>query len=359
MSEALWHRAGPYLSPFSRIYQSGLKLRNFAYSHGLFKTHRLDVPVISVGNITVGGTGKTPVTLYLARQLKEDPYNQNPAVLSRGYRRRSRGFKIVSEGSGPVCATRVSGDEAQLYARKLKGIPVAVDNDRVHGGHALIEQFSPSVILLDDAFQHRRIHRDLDIALVDGNCHPEAQRLLPAGPLREAASALERADLIVMANHQPEEEDSQEVWDACAARFGEERLLACHTVSQRCVEYRTGEEVPLGDLEGAHLIGFCGIARPQRFLNSLHQLGADIPYLIRFPDHHHYKTKDIERLAGAFTKEGADYLITTEKDAVKLGKLFQALPILVLEIDIEWLQGKDHLERELKRLFEAADAKIS
>jgi len=102
-----------------------------------------------------------------------------------------------------------------------------------------------------------------------------------------------------------------------------------------------------------------GATITQRFLDSLRSLGADIPYLIRFSDHHYYKTNDLERLAGAFTKESADYLITTEKDAVKLGKLFQALPILVLEIDIEWLQGKDHLERELTQLFEAADANIS
>lgn len=351
MSESLWRKSSLLFSPFAWLYGRGVSLRNLAYNSGLLKTHRLPIPVISIGNLNMGGTGKTPVTLSLARILRDPPYNLSPAVLSRGYKRRSSGYRLVSAGDGPICDWKESGDEPQLYASKLSGVPVAVDADRARGGRTLIEHFSPSVILLDDAFQHRRIQRDLDIVLLDESFQWQKERLLPAGYLREPPSALKRAHLIVLTHHQHGDEKSDELWRTWTGQFGENRLLACRTRPSGCAQFRTGEKVPLKALPDWRLIAFCGIAKPEAFLDTLTQLCADVRFLIRFPDHHVYKPKDVERLAISFTKEKADYLITTEKDAVKLGGLFQALPILVLEIEIEWLKGLDNLKNKFHQLL--------
>lgn len=351
MSEALWRKFSPFLTPFAWIYGQGVALRNLAYDRKLTRIHRLPIPVISIGNLTVGGTGKTPVALSLARMLRDPPYNLSPVVLSRGYRRRSSGYRLVGAGDGPLCRWEESGDEPQLYASKLSGVPVAVDADRVRGGRTLIEHFNPSVILLDDGFQHRRLHRDLDIVLLDEGCDLHCERLLPAGPLREPLSALQRADLIVLTNHQFGDEEADACWQVCAKQLGEERLLACRIRPSGCVHFRTGEHLPLNTLRQKRLVAFCGIARPDAFLNTLKQLGANLSYLIRFPDHHVYKPRDAEKLATSFATERADHLITTEKDAVKLSDLFQALPILVLQIEIEWLRGLENLKRKLYKLL--------
>ena len=352
MSESLWRKVRPFLTPFTGIYALGINLRNLAYDRNILKIHKLPIPVISIGNVTVGGTGKTPVTLSLARLLQDPPYNQKPAVLSRGYKRKSRGYQLVSAGDGPICDAIQSGDEPQMYARKLSDVPVAVDTDRVRGGRTLIRHLSPSVILLDDAFQHRRLHRDLDIVLLDSSVEFQQERLLPAGPMREPMTSLKRADLIVLTHFQPGDDVSEQLWDICAEQFGEDRLCACGIKPVRCTRINNGKEIPLDELRKCRLIAFCGIAKPETYLQALIKLGTNTPFLIRFPDHHRYRPKDVEKLANVFTAEKADYLITTEKDAVKLSGLFQALPILALEIEIDWLNGTENLKRELFRLFE-------
>lgn len=351
ISDSLWHRVGPILSPFAWLYGMGVYVRNLTYDRGLARSVSLSIPVISVGNLTVGGTGKTPVTLRIARMLQNPPYSLTPAVLSRGYRRSSSGYHLVSSGEKALCDWRLSGDEAQLYARKLAGAYVAVDGDRVHGGRTLIERFSPSVLLLDDAFQHRRLHRDLDIVLVDKSIHSGKNHLLPAGPLREPASSLQRAHLIILTRYEPGEDESDDCWKALVARVGETRLAACRIRPQAYVQLRDDERLSPETLKGKRVVAFSGIARPERFESMLAQLKLEVVLSIRFPDHHHYRAGDAEKLAIAFTDKKADYLITTEKDGVKLGGLFKALPILALEIEIEWLKGLNNLKNQLDRLF--------
>ncbi|HDH57134.1 MAG TPA: tetraacyldisaccharide 4'-kinase [Bacteroidetes bacterium] len=351
MSESLWQKVGPFLSPFAKIYEMGVVLRNFSYDHHLAKVTQLPVKVISVGNLTVGGSGKTPVTLSLAKLIDNLPSKKKPAILLRGYRRRGSGFRIVSSGEGSLCSWEESGDEAQIYARRLKSIPVAVDADRVRGGRALIEQFSPSVILLDDGFQHRRLHRDLDIVLLNHRGEYLTDRLLPAGRLRESPGALKRAHFIVLNRYQPDDTKSDDFLSHCVETFGEAKIAACRVIPSQCTNLRDGQPFRLDSLRGKRLIPFCGIANPESFLETLQKLDPEIPFLVRFPDHHAYKPRDAGRLADAFTKNNADYLITTEKDAVKLGGLFEALPILVLEIEIEWLLGLDNLKGQISGLF--------
>ena len=274
-----------------------------------------------------------------------------PAILSRGYGRKSAGFQIVHNGKRAQCDWKTSGDEPQIYGRRLKRVPVAVDRDRVRGGQALIDEFHPSLLLLDDAFQHRRIHRDLDLVLLDCNQPLDTMRLLPAGQLRESPDSLGRADLILLTHFEPDYEPHERYWSSLSERWGDSKLVACRYATGRLSHFRTGERIKPGSLKGKTLIGFCGIARPENFKDTLDHFRAEVPYIIRFGDHHVYRARDVERLAMAFNKVQADYLITTEKDAVKLGMLFEALPILVAEVEVEWLRGLDNLHRELSALL--------
>ncbi|TKJ42500.1 tetraacyldisaccharide 4'-kinase [candidate division LCP-89 bacterium B3_LCP] len=345
--ELFWNKISPLLIPFSWLYGIAVRFRNAAYERGLFRTERLNVPVISIGNLSVGGTGKTPVTLKIAQLLKGSPFNQKPAILSRGYGRKTKEYTLVSGGEDVLCDATESGDECQIYARRLPGIPVAVDADRVSGGRRLTESFDISLLLLDDAFQHRRIYRDLDIVLIDSRYPIWNEKLLPAGTLREYSPALERAHLIVLTNFQPEDKENSTLLNNCIERFGQESVATCRPCFHRSYLFRTGEEVSSEEISGSGMIGFCGIAKPQGFQSMLEGLGIDVLTIIHFSDHHNYKPSDVEKLATVLNRAQADYLVTTEKDAVKLGPLFQALPVLVIEIDIEWLEGFDYLQQKL------------
>ena len=340
----------PLLTALSWFYGAVAFLRNRFYDWGIWRTHRLPAAVVSVGNLSAGGTGKTPVTLALAQLLQRPPYGVRVAILSRGYRRKSKGFQWVSAGAESLCDWEASGDEPQIFARRLHGVPVAVDADRVRGGAALIKEYSPRVILLDDGFQHRRLARDLDIVLIDPP-RDLREALLPRGLLREPFSSLGRADLILLMAQEGESALFEESWKYCADRFGEERLIACRSQRRACYELRTGENISLESLGGTRLLPFCGIAKPENFLLTLSGLGSEIPILIRFRDHHVYSLRDLERLALIYAKHKAQYLITTEKDAVKLGGLFHALPILVLQTEIEWLRGFENLQRQFNRIL--------
>jgi tetraacyldisaccharide 4'-kinase len=249
-----------------------------------------------------------------------------------------------------LCDWEESGDEPQIFARRLKGVPVAVDADRVRGGAALIKEHSPRVILLDDGFQHRRLARDLDIVLIDPQRDLQ-DRLLPRGLLREPLSSLERAHLILLRMEEGDSAALEERWRRVSGLRSEEILVAWRTRRSACHELRSGKSIPWEALSGARLIPFCGIAKPENFLLTLSGLGAEIPMMIRFRDHHRYSLRDLERLAQIYAKHQAQYLITTEKDAVKLGGLFHALPILVLQTEIEWLRGFENLQRELNRIL--------
>ncbi len=351
MSEDLWRKARPFLLPFVPLYRVCAALRNASYDLGWKKIHHLPVPVISIGGITVGGAGKTPVTLDIARRIQRPPLRSRPAILLRGYRRRTSGYRLVSDGTRILYDVRDSGDEAQIYASKLRRVPVAVDADRCRGGMELVEQFHPAAILLDDGFQHRRLHRDLDIVLLDVHYRSNDRLLLPAGPRREPLSSLKRAHLIALTGYDPRDECCRRAREEIAALCGEERLLGCRTKIQSCRNLRTREKVPVRSLKGKKLIPFCGLANPDKFARTLVDLEAEIPYLIRFPDHHFYRARDAERLAMTFNAAQADFLITTDKDAVKLQGLFEALPILVLEIGINWVLGKERLEMALENLL--------
>lgn len=274
------------MNPLS-IFGAGVALRNALYDRRLLKVNRLSRPVVSIGNISVGGSGKTPFVIALGELLKQRGTTFD--VLTRGYRRKSRAVAIVD----PLGSTEEFGDEPLLIARRLQ-VPVIVGADRYEAGLLAERTFESRLHLLDDGFQHRRLHRDFDIVMLPASDLKDS--LLPTGRLREPVASLKRADALVV-------EDP-----ATAADFGSAIWLV-----KRGLQLDHSDE-----LRG---IAFCGIARPQTFFEDFERLqgGGNVLGRIPFPDHHRYSAADVERLLRIQAQSGAECFITTEKDQINLG----------------------------------------
>ncbi|MBN1448410.1 MAG: tetraacyldisaccharide 4'-kinase [Bacteroidetes bacterium] len=322
----------------ARIYACVMRLRNAAYDRGFFTTHQLDVPVISVGNITAGGTGKTPIVEYLLSFLLREGWR--PAVVTRGYKRRSRGMVVVSDGAGNIVPVYESGDEAAQIARKYPAAVVIADANRVRGARYAVSEQAADIILLDDAFQHRAIGRDCDIVVIDGAEDLEAQRVIPAGRLREALEHLRRADIVLLSRC-PDADTCGRVAVAVRrlssaavfpTRFDAHRLrVFALCTSAPAVEHPShgepwlveeGDILPAGVLKGKRVCAFCGIGAPVSFRTMLEHLGADILAFRVFPDHHWYTQEEGVALRTQAAHLGADALVTTEKDAMRLPDIF-------------------------------------
>ena len=289
------------MNPLSLLYGAVGGARNLIYDTGLFSA-RLRAPVVSVGNISVGGTGKTPFIIYLGEQLKKRGVRFD--VLSRGYARASKGVRVVD----PDGSARDSGDEPLLIARTL-GVPVIVGESRYHAGLVAEQKFGSQLHLLDDGFQHRQLHRDLDIVLL-----PEEDlndKLLPAGRLREPLSAVRRGDVVLV--------------DGAVSR---EKLRTGETpVPKRFEMTRTIEVEPR--ISGS-LVAFCGIARPHGFFAGLRAAGINVVAERAFRDHHAYMQADVQELQKIREESGAAGFITTEKDEINLGVLAEQLRSLTI-----------------------------
>lgn len=296
------------LLPLSLLYGAALALRPLLYRYRLFTTRRLPRPVISIGNITVGGTGKTPVTALVARLLMEQ--GLKVTVLSRGYGGTLKGdCAVVSDGGSPLLTPDRCGDEPYLLARTLPGLAVVVGADRYRAGQLAIGQFNPDVFLLDDGFQHIRLHRDLDILLLDC-CRPFGNGLtLPAGLLREPGRAAQRADLLILTR--------------CGAAAPAAALpdRPCCRSSHRLVSFHRLDDdtaVPAARLAAARTAAFAGIADPAGFFSGLEAVGIRPVAVLSLPDHEPYGAQTVQRLDELHRAHGADWLLTTDKDAVKL-----------------------------------------
>lgn len=316
---------GALLHALSGLYGMGVRTRLLSYSLGMLPSYSLPIKVVSVGNLTVGGTGKTPVAIFLAEFFKRD--GQRVAVLSRGYKGSAKGIAVVSDGKKILTGPNEAGDEPYLMAKSLEGVPVVVCADRVRGGRFMIERFSPNVLLLDDAFQHIRLRRDINILLVDANEGFGNAHLLPRGILREPLSSIRRADFALIKGGQPQ----GRVWEA----LHEYSIPFIPFLYRPSALYNidSGEEMELEALKGARVVAVSGIANPASFQKSLKELGAVVEAQLDFPDHHAYSASDgrnIEQRAS-----GRDMIITTEKDGVKLGGLVKSIPVFALKISVE------------------------
>ncbi|HET9166655.1 MAG TPA: tetraacyldisaccharide 4'-kinase [Candidatus Angelobacter sp.] len=293
------------MNPLSAIFGAGVAIRNAMYDRGVFSVKKLEKPVVSIGNISVGGSGKTPFVIALGQLLAERGIAFD--VLSRGYGRSSTEIAVVDPDGSPA----QFGDEPLLIAKKLHA-PVIVGADRYKAGRVAEQKFSSKLHLLDDGFQHRRLHRDFDIVLLPAE--DQAGSLLPTGRLREPITALKRADAVVLFNSQGQ----LQVKNAWRAR--------------RVIEVPAAAE---------KIISFSGIARPRQFLEGLKSSKLEIAGALTFRDHHRYQQRDIDRLLALKKQTSADVFITTEKDLINLGALAAQLSPLKtagLSIEIESAQ---------------------
>lgn len=312
-------------------------LRRAWYARDPERTRCLERPVISVGNLAVGGSGKTPFVATLARLLAGA--GERPSVLSRGYRRRepADGVVVVSDSARVLATAAQAGDEPYLLARALPGVPVLVSPDRFLAGRLAERTFGCSVHLLDDGFQHVQLARDVDLLIVARR--DLDARLLPFGTLREPLSAARVADALLVPGA---EEDK----DAVRERLGVETAfrITMRYDAPRCIDpFGT----PLPEPYGRRAVAFAGIARPHRFFDALRELGFDVVRELAFRDHHWFTSSDVEAIRRAAAGAGANAVITTEKDAVRLPECPPSWTFLPLELLIEpagefaaWLAGR-------------------
>jgi tetraacyldisaccharide 4'-kinase len=304
----------------SAIYGAVVAARNAMYDGGTFRARRLQHPVVSIGNISVGGTGKTPFTIMLGELLKQRSVTFD--VLSRGYRRTTSGVRVV-EAEGPA---EDFGDEPVLIARRL-GVPVVVGERRIDAGMEAERKFATQLHLLDDGFQHRQLARDVDIVLV--SAEDVTASLLPFGRLREPMTTLRRADVVVVA----------EDFDVAQLALRADQQV-----------WRVRRGLKLEGTVGRALV-FCGIARPERFFSQVRGLGVDAAGEVAFRDHHRYRDMDVERLLAMAREKAADGFVATAKDEINLGALAAKLqPLKIAEVTMELLEAERALDFFMKKV---------
>ena len=333
-------RSRPWLAPLGAVFGGAAALRAALYRRGVLGRHRLGSPVISIGNLAVGGRGKTPLVERTASLLIDA--GQRVAVLSRGYGGSFRGDAlIVSDGIRVLAGSEQAGDEPVMLARALPAAVVAVGRDRVRVGRAVEAALGLRVFLLDDGFQHLQLVRDLDVVCVDAD--DLGERLLPAGPLRESLSALERADVVAVSAE--DEEAAQRAVARLSSQLDPARVFR---VRRRPAGFR--------DLEGANVpppsraFLLTGIARPVRVATDVAQQGTKVVGRAAFADHHRFRPDEIDSVARRAQAAGADAIVTTAKDALRLPATRLALPIVVFHVTC----AVDDEARYRARLLKAA-----
>ena len=312
------------MNPLSAVFGAAVALRNALYDRRVFQVKKLARLVVSIGNLSVGGSGKTPFVIALGQLLAERGIAFD--VLSRGYGRSSTGIAVVD----PNGSAAQFGDEPLLIARKLKA-PVIVCADRYQAGLLAEQKFASKLHLLDDGFQHRRLHRDFDIVLLPSD--DKEGSLLPTGRLREPITALSRADAIVLFDSQPPPIGAKSVWRA-------RRVI----------------ELPA---TAGKAIAFSGIARPRQFLEGLKSSKMEVAGTLTFRDHHRYDQHDIDRLLAVKKQNKADSFITTEKDLINLGTLASQLsPLMTAQLQIEFELPQQVLTEIVKTIEELSGQQI-
>jgi tetraacyldisaccharide 4'-kinase len=314
--------------------------KNLAYDLGWLRPARLPVPVIGVGNLVAGGAGKTPLVLAVVEALGR--LGLPAAVISRGYGGRGRGVRWVSTGRELLAGPGLVGDEPVMLARRL-GVPVAVGPERHAVGREVLAATGPRVLVGDDLFQHRRLHRDLDLVCLEAEDPAGGGLLLPRGRLREPAAGLRRAQVVVLTRA----EDPERVRDARAwlrSFWGPGPVLACrHRLAGLC--RRDGRPVEPKERAGARVLAFCGLARPAGFFAGLEGLGLELAGREEFADHHPYRPAELAGLARRARRAGARALVTSEKDEVRLPPAPEGGPeVWVTRLELEMDGGPKALE---------------
>jgi len=321
------------LPPLSAIYSAVTRARITGYRRGWFSVSKLSAPVISIGNLTTGGTGKTPLVEWVCIAVARET-GKRACVLTRGYGRANpQSQVVVSDGNKLLASEREAGDEPYLLASNLIGIAAVVCNpDRAAAGEWAIKNLGSEVFVLDDGFQHLRLSRDLDIVTIDATNPWGGGSLLPYGRLREPRAGLSRADCIVVTR-------TEQVEDMVSLSESVQRLAGAIPVfTSRMmtsgIRGLNGESVSNESLLAQPVAAFCGVGNPESFFNQLRREGYSPVFTRAFADHHDYNQADLNRLIKEAKDHGASALVTTAKDALKLASLEIELPCYVLEIKI-------------------------
>ena len=319
----------------SQGYRAAAAAHRSGYEFGVRRRRHLPCPVVSIGNLTVGGTGKTPLTEWTAQWLRRQGWRV--AVLSRGYGSvPGERPQVVSTGEGPLADWRTVGDEAYLLANRLPGVPVLVGRSRYTSGAYACEKFGAQVLVLDDGFQHHALHRDCDIVLIDATSPFGHGALLPRGTLREPLRALRRAQVIVLSRVEMAA-DAVSALSLRIRRYAEHQPIYKMTVSpDNLYRHDTGCSVDSSWLGQRRVVAFAGLGNPKAFAASLTRCGARVAAFLAFPDHHPYTSADWRAICDTARREGAEALVTTEKDAVRLKPPWLLkVPVYSLRIRVE------------------------
>lgn len=328
------------LSLMSAGYKAATSFHSLGFEKGIFKLYQLPCPVISIGNIVAGGTGKTPMTIFAATVIKE--MNLSPVILSRGYQGSYDGSPtVVSDGEKVFLNAEQAGDEPCMMARILS-VPVVIGKDRYLAGLAALDAFNPDVFLLDDGFQHRKLKRDINLLLLDHSRPLGNGRLLPAGRLRESfQKAVARADALIFTRC-PEQGQLSPAAEEILSGFPEipwfkTRHVPFLSQIEECPGKKTVDQKQIDNLKGLRAVCFSGIAQNRSFFQTLEKCGIIILDHLEFKDHYRYKRADIDRINTIAVQKDADIIITTQKDDARLlTKIPWKKPFSVVDVRIEF-----------------------
>jgi len=318
----------PLLAPFSVLFLGILLWRDFLFKLDLKSKQKLSCKVISVGNISSGGTGKTPMVISLAKFFKKA--GKSVAILSRGYGRQSSGSLLVTDGHTKPPDWRLCGDEPALMAMALKGVPIIVDKNRFRGGSFLIEHFNPDIILLDDAFQHNSLYRDIDIVLVNSSDRPKDHKLLPTGNLREPWPCIKRADLVLLSKT-----NLTGISLFIKNKLEKTSLPYFHSsidLNPTLVNFQNKTTMAVKQLKGKRVLLVSAIGDPDGFHSLVQKTGADILEYLTYRDHYSYTKNDWKAIRKTKEEVNADLILTTEKDLLKLKGFSRDISIHALRI---------------------------
>ena len=335
------------LFPLTPIYRLIIEIRNFFFEKNIFNTHKIDAKIISIGNIVIGGSGKTPAVIYLTNMLKDNGIKVG--VLSRGYGRKSKGFQLVSDGKDILCDVCKCGDELILTATECK-VPAAASENRVEGARKLLAQTNIEAIILDDAFQHRWIKRDLDIVVFDQYFLSKPggidQNLLPTGLMREPFSSIGRANIVIINRKFSE---YLPIPSVLLPYFERKKVFYGSYTATGFFDVKNHSFYRIEEFKGQKSLVVSGIANPASFLEALNQNSINIENHLIFNDHKHYTKKEIQVIRRKFYSTNSNSVITTAKDAVKLTEFSKELD----DIDIYYLkiELKIDNEEEFKKLI--------
>jgi tetraacyldisaccharide 4'-kinase len=340
------HLFGAVLSALSQVYGTIVRLRSLLYRFHLLKTNRLSCTVVSIGNITLGGTGKTPAVISVARFFAQR--QRHPVVVSRGYGRKNESeILVVSDGQSMLVNTRIGGDEPVLIASRLPGVPVVVGSNRYLAARQALLQFHSDIVILDDGFQHRRLKRTLDIVLVDGADPCGNGKLFPAGILREPIAALKRAQAVIITR--ADKTENREGLKTIIRRSTQAPIFTAYHQPVDVVDCSSGDVLPLSALRGVKALAFSGIARPASFFSMLAALGVDVAGESVYPDHYAYAKSDLAHIYEKAADARVNMIITTEKDMVRLRDL-KPEGIWALRIELAVVE-REEWEQLLSRLL--------